>query len=96
MKNTTEDLNNHLMMMMEELSDPDLEPEQLDLLTRKTRAAGDLARVMIENNRLVLDASKAVAQMGQQNAIPSHVVKPPELEAPKSPKLNGRGAGADR
>lgn len=80
MKNTTEDMNNMLMALMEDLSDQNLDGEQLDTLVKKTRAAGELARVMIENNRLVLDATRLALDNGQQTSIPKHVArlgKPP-------------------
>ena len=72
MKNTTEDLNNHLMSLIEEMNDDSMSDEQIEKTVRRSKAISDVARTIIENNRLVLDASKAVTD---GHIVPRHVAK---------------------
>lgn len=60
MKNKLTDLNNHLFAQLERLSDEDLKPEALELELSRTRAVSAIAKDIISNGTLVLQAQKAV------------------------------------
>lgn len=73
MKNTTEDLNNHLMAQIERLTDEDLEGEALQKEVMRGEAVCRVAKTMIDNNRLVLDAAVAISESAQ---VPKHISIP--------------------
>ena len=73
MKNTTLDLNNHLMAQIERLSDEDLTGEELDAEVTRATALGKVAQTMIANNRLVLDA--AVVAQESSVALPEQIIR---------------------
>lgn len=56
MKNTLEDLNNHLFAQMERLSDEDLKGDELIEEIRRAEAITDVATQIISNAGLVLKA----------------------------------------
>lgn len=58
MKNKLIDLNNHLFAQLERLSDEDLTPEQLQSEIQRSQAVTSVAKEIISNGRLVLDAQK--------------------------------------
>lgn len=58
MKNKLVDLNNHLFAQLERLSDEDLTPEELQSEIQRSHAVTSLAKEIISNGRLVLDAQK--------------------------------------
>jgi hypothetical protein len=60
MKNKMEDLNNHLFAEIERLGDEDLSGEALIQETARSKAISTVATQIINNARLVLDATKAV------------------------------------
>ena len=62
MKNKLIDLNNHLFAQIERLSDEDLKGECLHDEIRRSKAVTDVARSIVENASLALDAQKAVAE----------------------------------
>lgn len=57
-RNTLEDLNNHLFAQLERLNDEHLEGEKLNDEINRSRAVSDVAKSIIENGKLVLDAQK--------------------------------------
>lgn len=61
MKNQLIDLNNHLFEQLERLNDEDLQGDALDREIKRSHAMGNVAAKIIDNARLALDASKAVA-----------------------------------
>lgn len=60
MKNKMTDLNNHLFAQLERLSDEDTKGEALAEEIERARAVGGIARNIIDNAKLVLDAQKAL------------------------------------
>lgn len=56
MKNSLNDLNNHLFAQLERLSDEELKGDQLKEEIERSRAVTAVSRSIIENGRLQLDA----------------------------------------
>lgn len=68
MKNSMQDLHNHLFARLEALGDEDLEGEKLSEEISRSKASRDIAEKLIENARLALDADKHLAEYGRSNA----------------------------
>lgn len=64
MKNTLKDLNNHLFAQLERLSDEDLDEEQIKKEVQRSRAITDVAKVIVENGKLVLGTMKHLDEYG--------------------------------
>jgi hypothetical protein len=58
MKNKLSDLNNHLFAQLERLSNEDLKGEDLANEINRSNAVTSVAKEVISNARLVLDAQK--------------------------------------
>lgn len=58
MKNTLEDLNNHLFLELERLNDEDLTDEQLDKELKRSQGVANLATKIIDNAKTNIDAIK--------------------------------------
>ena len=65
MKNTLGDLNNHLFMQLERLNDEDVKGEQLTEEIERSKAITNIAKEIIANGTLVLQAKKL--QDGKNN-----------------------------
>lgn len=63
-KNSLEDLNNHLFEQLERLNDNDLTPEQIDQEIKRSNGMTAIAETIIRNGRLALDASEFIAEYG--------------------------------
>lgn len=61
MKNSLEDLNNHLFMQLERLSNEDLTPEQLQHELDRTKGLTVMSREIISTAQLALDGARAVS-----------------------------------
>lgn len=60
MKNKLSDLNNHLFAQLERLGDETINPEQLAQEIDRGKAISSLAKDIIANGKLVLDAQIAI------------------------------------
>lgn len=58
MKNTLGDLNNHLFAQLERLNDEDLTGDELDRELKRSKGICDIARNVIDNANIVLQAAK--------------------------------------
>lgn len=68
MKNKLQDLNDHLFAQLERLSDEGLNGETLQQEIDRTKAVTSVAREIIGNGKLVLDAHKSVGDNIIQSA----------------------------
>lgn len=57
-RNTLADLNNHLFEQLERLNDDDLQGAELEQEVTRARAMNGIAMQIINNARVVLDATK--------------------------------------
>ncbi len=67
-KNKLTDLNDHLFMALERLSDEDLEGEALQLEVHRSRAVADVASKIISNGNLSLEAMRFKAEQFGTNS----------------------------
>ncbi|MCH4414473.1 hypothetical protein [Staphylococcus haemolyticus] len=58
MKNTLNDLNNHLFEQLERLNDEDLKGDDLQQEIQRSKAVSSVAQNIINNGSLVLEAQK--------------------------------------
>lgn len=70
LKNKLSDLNDHLFAQIERLSDEDLKGDDLEVELRRTGAVTNVAKEIISNARLVLDAQVKVGDMPKQSEVP--------------------------
>lgn len=70
MKEKPLDLNRHLFASLEELSDEALKGEELQASLLRARTKTGVAREIISNWRLVLDAEKAIAENEVRASVP--------------------------
>lgn len=68
MRNKSSDLNNHLFAEIERLGDEDLTPEQLVVEQQRAKAIALVARQIIGNAKVALDASKLQLEYSQRKA----------------------------
>lgn len=69
MKNTLNDLNNYLFEAIERLNDDDLSEEQLDKETKRSEAVQKVAKTIIENGQLALQAKKHLDEYGKGDQV---------------------------
>lgn len=62
MKNSLEDLNNHLFAQIERLGEEDLKEEKLQLELNRTKAITNVATQIIQNGKLALEVQKALGE----------------------------------
>ena len=75
-KNTLKDLHDHLMARVEALGNEELCGEKLDAEVKRSKATTDVARTIVDNARIVLDAEKFVASAGPCPARDAKVLPP--------------------
>lgn len=64
MKNTLSDLNNYLFEAIERITDDELTDEALDKEIKKSEAVQKIAKTIIENGHLALNAQKHIDEQG--------------------------------
>lgn len=69
MKNTLSDLNNYLFESIERLNDDELTDEQLDREIKRSEAIQKVAKTIIDNGSLALQAKKHMDEYGQGNSV---------------------------
>ena len=69
MKNTLSDLNNYLFEQLERLQDDDLTDEQLEKEIKRSKAVQSVAKTIIENGALALDAKKHLDEYGKGDSV---------------------------
>lgn len=70
-KNTLGDLNGYLFEQLERLNDEELDEDTLKTELRRSKAVAEVAKQIIENGKLVLDAQKFVDKRdGADNVLP--------------------------
>jgi hypothetical protein len=71
MKNTLTDLNNHLFAQMERLSEESLNNEQLAFEAERSKSLTIIARTIVDNARLVLDAQTRINDIPERKELPA-------------------------
>lgn len=69
MKNTLTDLNNYLFEAIERLNDDELTDEQLEKEIKRSEAVQKVAKTIIDNGTLALQAKKHMDEYGQGENI---------------------------
>lgn len=71
MKNTLSDLNNHLFLQLERINNEALTKEELEFESERSKAVTSVAKEIISNARLVLDANLKHADAVISKPLPS-------------------------
>ncbi len=69
MKNTLSDLNNYLFESIERLLDDDLTDEQLEKEIKRTETVQKVAKTIIDNGALALQARKHMDEYGNGEKV---------------------------
>lgn len=65
MKNTISDLNNYLFEAIERINDDDLSDEELDKEIKRSESVNKIAKTIIDNGNLALQAKKHLDEYGR-------------------------------
>ena len=74
MKNTLADLNNYLFESIERLNDDSLDSEQLDKEIKRSEAIQKVAKNIIDNGALALQAQKHFDEYGVDKKVALHLL----------------------
>lgn len=69
MKNKLTDLNDHLFMALERLNDEDTKGEELNTEIQRSRAIAGVAKNIVQNAALVLEAEKLKRDTGEVSQV---------------------------
>tara|TARA_R110001599_G_scaffold33832_3_gene108809 strand:- start:5511 stop:5741 length:231 start_codon:yes stop_codon:yes gene_type:complete len=69
MKNKLTDLNDHLFMALERLNDEDTKGEDLNTEIQRSRAIAGVAKNIVQNAALVLEAEKLKRDTGEVSQV---------------------------
>ena len=69
MKNTLTDLNNYLFEQLERLQDDSLDESGLDKEIQRSEAVQKVAKTIIDNGQLALQAKKHLDEYGQGDKV---------------------------
>lgn len=69
MRNTLNDLNNYLFEAIERINDDSLSEEELDRELKRSDAVQKIAKTIIDNGNLALQAKKHLDEYGQGENI---------------------------
>lgn len=69
MKNTLSDLNNYLFEALERINDDSLEQEELEKEIKRSETVTKIAKTIIDNGNLALQAKKHLDEYGQGDKI---------------------------
>lgn len=72
MKNTLADLNNHLFEQLERLNDEELTGEELEREIQRSKSITAVAKTIIENGALALDAKNTRMNMDKEMELIFH------------------------
>ncbi len=76
-RNKLSDLNNHLFAQLERLNDEDLSAEELDKEVERAKAISGIAKNVIENAKLTLEATKyAYNEVSKGHQLPEQFQLP--------------------
>ncbi len=65
MKNTLSDLNNYLFEAIERINDDELSDEELDKEIKRSESVNKIAKTIIDNGNLALQAKKHLDEYGR-------------------------------
>lgn len=69
MKNTLSDLNNYLFEALERINDDSLDQEELEKEIKRSESVTKIAKTIIDNGNLALQAKKHLDEYGQGDKI---------------------------
>ena len=69
MKNTLADLNNYLFEAIERINDDNLDDAQLEKEIKRSEAVQKIAKTIIDNGNLALQAKKHLDEYGQGDNV---------------------------
>ncbi len=69
MKNTMADLNNYLFESIERINDDNLSSEELEKEIRRSEAVNKIAKTIIDNGSLALNAKKHLDDYGSGETV---------------------------
>ena len=69
MKNTLTDLNNYLFEAIERINDDSLDDAQLDKEIKRSEAVQKIAKTIIDNGNLALQAKKHLDEYGKGEGV---------------------------